>query len=122
MKQVLIVEDDRWLADSYQRLLEKAGFRVTGVQTAEEAIRQVETVAPDAILADVLLEGNTVISLLHELQSYDDTKLVPVVICTSLTHDKLETDRLHSYGVRAVLDKAILTPEQLVATLREVCL
>lgn len=121
MKQVLIVEDDRWLADSYRRLLEKAGFSVTSVTGSEEAIRRIETAAPDVILADVLLEGNTVVSLLHELQSYDDTRRIPVVICTSLTHDGLEANRLHGYGVRAVLDKATLTPEQLALTLREAC-
>ena len=121
MRYVLMVEDDRWLADSYQRVLEKAGFKVVSVGGAEGAIRQVETASPDVILADMLLEGNTVMGLLHELQSYDDTTQIPVIICTSLSHESLAVDRLHSYGVRAVLDKAVLTPEQLVATVKEAC-
>ena len=119
MKRVLMVEDDTWLADSYQRILERAGFAVVCTSMAEEAIRLIEPEAPDVILADVLLEGNTVIGLLHELQSYEDTAPIPVVLCTTLSGDGLNGDRLHMYGVRAVLDKSTLTPEQLVRTLQE---
>lgn len=119
MTRVLLVEDDAWLADSYRHILDGAGFETQCARDGHEAIRLVETFTPDCIVADVLLEGQTVIGLLHELQSYDDTAQTPVVICTALSHPGIQLEQLHQYGVRAVLDKATLTPEQLLQTVRE---
>lgn len=120
MTRVLLVEDDHWLAESYRRVLEKAGFVVLVTTGGHEAMALLEDKPVDVLLVDVMLEGHTVFGLLHELQSYDDTRRIPVVICSALNDELLEVDRLHSYGVVAVLDKTTLTPEQLVLTLREI--
>ena len=120
MKQVLLVEDDHWLAESYQSILEKAGFAVLVVTNGYEAMAVVDEKPVDILLVDFMLEGHTAVGLLHELQTYDDTRRIPVVICSALNDRLLEVDRLHSYGVVAVLNKATLTPEQLVLTLREI--
>ena len=120
MKQVLLVEDDHWLAESYQSILEKAGFAVLVVANGYEAMAVVDEKPVDILLVDFMLEGHTAVGLLHELQTYDDTRRIPVVICSALNDRLLEVDRLHSYGVVAVLNKATLTPEQLVLTLREI--
>ena len=119
MKRLLLIEDDHWLADSYKKVLAGAYFSVDHARSGDEAMRAIETSQPDVIVADVLLEGHTVLSLLHELQSYDDTAAVPVILCTSLSHPSIELKRLHSYGVHAVLDKATMTPEQLIQTVKE---
>ncbi len=120
MKHVLLVEDDAWLAESYQRTLEAANFRVSVAYSADEAMRHIETDPPQVIVVDIVLEGHTAIGLLHELQSYNDTEKIPVIVCSSLAHPALHADKLHSYGVRSVVDKATLTPEQFVLTVREV--
>lgn len=120
MKRIVLVEDDRWLAESYSRILTQAGYGVGVARDGNEAIRLIETERPSMLLADVMLEGHTVIGLLHELQSYGDTERLPVVICSALTGSHMSVERLHQYGVRAVLDKATLTPEQLIATVQEV--
>ena len=120
MKHVLIVEDDSWLADSYCRTLEQAGFLVTKVQYAEAAIGILDTSPPDVILADMLLDTNTVLPLLHELQTYSDSQTIPVIVCTSLDSPGIDVNSLHSYGVVTVLNKATLLPEQLVLSVREV--
>ncbi len=120
MKHIILIEDDAWLAESYSRMLQKAGYQIVVAREGNEAIRLIETEKPDLLLADMMLEGQTVISLLHELQSYSDTAQFPVVICSALTGSHMSVERLHQYGVRAVLDKATLTPEQLIATVQEV--
>ncbi|HMR73253.1 MAG TPA: response regulator [Candidatus Saccharibacteria bacterium] len=117
---VLLVEDDAWLAESYSRVLRKANYSVAVARDGDEAIRQVETKNPDVLLVDVMLEGQTILGLLHELQSYDDTAKLPVVVCSALTGFDMSVERLHYYGVRAILNKATVTPEQLVLTIQEV--
>lgn len=119
MKHVLLVEDDHWLADSYKRSLEREGFEVSSVSDASSAMRMVEDAAPDCIVADVMLEGHTIFTLLHELQSYDDTRRIPVVLCSALDYDVLTRNRLHEYGVVKVLDKASLTPDSLDLAVKE---
>ncbi len=121
MSTVLLVEDDHWLAESYQHVLERAGFTVQIAHGITEALRNVDSSVPDVLVVDMLLDDTTAMSLLHELQSYDDTRTIPVVLCTALTHPSITADTLHGYGVRAVLDKATLTPEQFVTVLQEVC-
>ncbi len=117
---VLLVEDDHWLAESYQNILQKKDFAVLVAHSADEAMRMVENSKPEVLVVDIMLDGHTVMPLLHELQSYDDTKRIPVVVCSALSSSALEAGKLHSYGVVAVLDKATLTPEKFVLTLREV--
>lgn len=119
MKTVLLIEDDHWLADSYSRTLTRAGFSVACVDAAETAMHSVEERAPDCIVADVMLEGHTVFSLLHELQSYDDTRQIPIVICSNLSHDVLSEEKLHQYGVVKVLDKGTVTPESLERAVKD---
>lgn len=118
--KLLLVEDDAWLAESYGRIFKKSGYAVVMARDGHEAIRLVEIEKPDLLLVDVMLEGQTVIGLLHELQSYADTEQLPVIVCSALTDPYVSVERLHHYGIRAVLDKAVVTPDQLVATIQEV--
>ncbi len=119
MKQVLLVEDDRWLGESYERVLGRSGFRVVRVPSGDKAMRAVEVSMPDCIVADVVLVDETIFTLLHELQSYDDTRIIPVILCTNLSKGLFDETRLHHYGVMMILEKSSLTPEQLIESVRE---
>ena len=119
MNRILIVEDDPWLAESYARSLEAASYQTKTVAHALAAIHEIDDFKPDVILLDILLAGSTGFALLHELQSYADTGGIPVVVVTSLAGD-LKKDELAAYGVKRVLDKATMKPEDVVAAVRSV--
>lgn len=120
MKNVLLIEDDMWLADSYRDVIASKGFECEVVATAEEAMDVIDTRIPDVIVADIMLADHTVIALLHELQSYDDTQKIPVIICSSLAKSAVHLqEQLHEYGVVEILDKATVTPEGLATTVEE---
>lgn len=119
MKSLLLIEDDRWLRQSYQRSLEHGGFKIDAVHDAETAMQAIEQAMPDVIVADVMLQGHTVFALLHELQSYDDTQRIPVVLCSNLEQDRLDTAKLSHYGVVRVLDKAVVKPEDMIIAVEE---
>ncbi|HEU4830667.1 MAG TPA: response regulator [Candidatus Saccharimonadales bacterium] len=118
-KRVLIVEDDSWLAQQHQRVLRAAGFEATISPNALSAISAVDEHHPDVIVLDVLLTGSTAFALLHELQSYGDTGDIPIILCTSLASD-LEQENLSAYGVKKVLDKTTMVPDDVVAAVRSV--
>jgi len=119
MKNILLVEDDHWLAASYGRILKGEGYEVSLVSDGASAMHYIEEHVPDCIVADVMLEGHTIFALLQELQSYDDTRHIPVILCSSLDHDVLSEARLHEYGVVRVLNKATLTPDSLDLAIKE---
>ena len=115
MKQpILLIEDDQRLADSYLALLRSRGHEVTQLSTAYEAMEWIDANAPVLIVADILLGDHNTFTLFHELQSYPDTEGIPVIVCTTLGKDRLKQADLKSYGIVEVLDKATLTPDQLV--------
>lgn len=114
MNYVLLIEDDQWLADSYQVMLRAQGINVRQVSTGHEAMQLIEKETPAVVVADVLLGDHTSITLFHELQSYEDTRVIPIILCTTLAQTKFSDAQLKSYGIVAVLDKATLTPEQLL--------
>lgn len=111
---ILLIEDDQWLADSYQTVLHSRGHDVTQLSTAYEAMAWIDKNQPALIVADVLLGDHNTFTLFHELQSYPDTAGIPVIVCTTLGKQRLADADLKSYGIVEVFDKATMTPDQLV--------
>jgi PAS domain S-box-containing protein len=57
-KQILIVEDERIVADDLKASLERLGYKVSGlVSGGEEAIKKVGEFLPDLVLMDIVLKG-----------------------------------------------------------------
>lgn len=80
--RVLIVEDEAIISLDMKRLLSSSGFGVAAVAaTAEQAIRAIETSAPDLVLMDIHLKGNKdgIETALH----IRDTFHLPVVFVTA---------------------------------------
>lgn len=117
--RVLLVEDDPWLAELEADVLTTAGFAVTHAPHAPSAIAKIDEKQPDIIILDVLLTGSTAFALLHELQSYGDTKLIPVILCTNMA-DSLDSASLKAYGVERIVDKSTMQPDDLPAAVRSV--
>ncbi|MFZ2275532.1 MAG: response regulator [Candidatus Nanogingivalis sp.] len=115
MKRILIVEDNRILAENFARIL-RSDFEISHADSAGSAISQIDNSFPDVILLDILLSGHSAFALLNELQSYVDTAKIPVVICSDLT-ENLDENSLKKYQVKSILDKSKISPKEL----REIC-
>lgn len=119
MTKILLVEDDMWLAEMEQRVLENAHYTVTITPHALAAIDAIDREAPDVIILDVLLAGSTAFALLNELQSHDDTHHIPIILCTNLA-EQFDGKRLKEYGVQRVVDKSTMHPSDLVVAVKAV--
>jgi len=117
IKSVLIIEDDDWLAEQYSRILSKQKYIIKISSNALDAIIAIDDFHPDAIIVDLLLTGSTALTLLHELQSYEDIGMIPVIMCTNLANE-ISIDNLKPYGVRRIIDKATMMPDDLLIALR----
>ena len=119
MTKVLLVEDDAWLAELEASVLVGAGYEVQIAPHAPAAIDLVDSFKPDIIVLDVLLAGSTAFALLNELQSYSDTGIVPVVLCTNIA-DQFDAKKLKEYGIYKVVDKTTMHPNDLVAAVKSI--
>jgi two-component system phosphate regulon response regulator PhoB len=119
MTRVVIVEADEWLAQHYMRTLNRAGYEVYHAPHAIAAIDLIDTTIPDVIILDILLPGTTALALLHELKSHDDLRSIPIILATSLS-DHIAMDDVASYGVKRILDKASMHPDDIVTAVRAV--
>jgi len=117
--KVLIVEDDVWQAEQYKRVLKKNDYDTDISPHALDAIDKIDQYKPDVIIMDVLLTGSTAFALINELQSYSDISKIPIIICSSIG-ESLDIENLKKYGVRRILDKAVMHPDDLVAAIRSV--
>ena len=59
-KQILVVEDERIVADDIKMSLQRLGYDVSGMTSSgEEAVKKAEETHPDLVLMDIVLEGET---------------------------------------------------------------
>ncbi len=117
--KVLLLEDDRWQADLYESQLKHEGYRVLVVDSPHEAVLAIDDYSPDVVVADVLLKGNTVFPLIHEMASHEDVWSVPIILITTEASLLGQAD-LSQYGVVSVLDKATMGVDDIVASIRRV--
>jgi len=78
--RVLIVEDEDNARKGYEQLLQRWGYDVLGVATAEEVLAKFASYQPDTLIADVELPGMNGLDLLRQLgpEIHD----VPAIIIT----------------------------------------
>jgi CheY-like chemotaxis protein len=119
--KVLLVEDDPWLAELEVKVLANAGYDVSFSPHAPSAIVAIDEIKPDVVILDVLLTGSTAFALLHELQSYGDTGELPIILCTNMA-ESLKLEDVQRYGVKRIVDKTTMHPDDLVAAVRSVVL
>lgn len=119
MKHVLIIEDDRWLAEQWAESCRSGGFETTIVKDGFTAIDAVDANKPDVIVLDLFLPGPNGIAFLHELRSHVDLANIPVVVTANSDND-IDEVHFRPYGVNRVMDKQDMTPAELVGSLRKI--
>jgi len=94
-ERILVVEDERIVADDIQMSLVRLGYEVCGFAfSAEEAVQKTRELSPDLVLMDVVLEGEMDgIEAASEIRSRFD---VPIVYLTA-------------YGEKSILERAKIT-------------
>ena len=116
---VIIVEDDIWLSEQFERTLMTAGFSVRRAFEGHTAMDLIDELKPKVILLDMLLTESTAVALMHELQSYKDTADIPIIVCTNLASIISIAD-MSAYGVRRILDKTMMHPDDVTTAVRSV--
>jgi DNA-binding NtrC family response regulator len=115
--RILIVEDEENARKGYEQLLQRWGYEVVGVASAEEALARFSNFQPDTLIADVELPGMNGLDLLKQLG--DELNNVPAIIITGKGSDERAVASIEAGAfwyiekplkgpvLRALLDRAL---------------
>lgn len=113
--KVLIVEDERKLAELLRDYLKQSGFETFCLENGSEAVPWVREHSPDLILLDLMLPGRDGLEICKEVRSFSS---VPVIMVTARIE---EIDRL--LGLELGADDYIckpFSPREVVARVKAV--
>lgn len=114
-KKILIVEDDKFIAEMYARLLVKEGYSVDFAVNGVEGIKMAKDGDYDLVLLDIMMPEVTGIDVLKELRG-DDGLGIPntkIVILTNLGQNQASQDALKAKA-DGYLIKADVVPSKLL--------
>ena len=112
-KRLLLVEDDRAIAELVKFHFTRAGYTVTSTPNGEEALILVDEIRPDLLILDWMIEGISGIELCRMLRRKPATANLPILMLTARGE---EEDRLR--GLDTGADDFItkpFSPKELVA-------
>ena len=112
-KRLLLVEDDRPLAELITFHFEREGYVVTRTGDGEEALILAEEIRPDILILDWMIEGISGIEVCRRLRRRPSTANLPILMLTARGE---EDDRVR--GLETGADDYItkpFSPKELVA-------
>ena len=87
-KYILIVEDDEFISDVYQRKLLLEGFEVALAKDGEEALRTIRERRPDLVLLDIMIPLKDGFQVLSDLRADAGLSDIRVVVMSNLSQGK----------------------------------
>ena len=81
-RTILIVDDDRSVADTFARILKLEGFEVATAMSAEAGMEIADSVVPDAIILDMRMPITNGLQFLRLIRAKPHLVEVPVAIVT----------------------------------------
>lgn len=113
MKKILIIEDDRAIAEIERDFLEIEGFEVQICMDGVNGLKEARTNSYDLLLLDLMLPGMGGIDICRALRHETD---IPIIMVTAKTE---ETDKIRGLGLGAddYISKPF-SPTELVARVK----
>ncbi len=116
-KRILIVEDDQFLREFYQELLQDEGYIIDTAAEGESASVKIHQGGYDLIMLDIMLPKKDGLQILKEhSQNPPQKSNGPIVVLTNLGQDAI-IKSCFQLGAAGYLVKSALNPDQVLAEL-----
>jgi len=112
-KKILIIEDDKFLAQLLAKKLNQEKFQSLITPTGEEGLKKTEEENFDLIILDLLLPEMDGFEVLKKIKENEKTKKIPILILSNLGQ-KEEIKRGLELGATDFLVKANFTPNEII--------
>ena len=116
--KILIVEDEKILAEMYYDVFIQAGFKVFSAVESKQGLEMAKKEKPDLIVLDILLPRENGISFLEQQKKDPEISSIPVVVFTNYNGPDTEK-KAKKLGVKGYLIKANFTPQQFVSKIKD---
>ena len=87
-ERILVVEDERSIADLVAEALKRQGYRVETAGDGDQALEAAETTLPDLIILDLMLPKLDGWEVCRRLREEETTKRIPVIMLTARRDEK----------------------------------
>lgn len=118
-KKVVIVEDDKMLAEIYQTLLSSNGFNALVANDGRTGADLIKEEQPDLVLLDLMLPELSGDMVLYEIRSDERTRATKVIMLTNISETEAP-EGLDKLGFSRYIVKANLISNQLPDICNEV--
>jgi DNA-binding response OmpR family regulator len=118
-KKVVIVEDDKMLAEIYQTLLASNGFNALVANDGRTGADLIKEEQPDLVLLDLMLPELSGDMVLYEIRSDERTRATKVIMLTNISETEAP-EGLDKLGFSRYIVKANLISNQLPDICNEV--
>lgn len=119
MKKILIIEDEKILAEMYKEKLEMSGFKVLLAENCEKGLELVKKEKPDLILLDILLPGEeNGISFLKKLKENSEASQISIIAFSNYDDPKIKKEAI-LFGAKEYLIKTDYTPKEIVEKVKK---
>ena len=116
MTRVLVVEDDRDIAELVERYLQKAGFSIELLTSGRDALKAIADRTPDLLILDLMLPHVDGLEICRSVRSEPRTAAIPIIMLTARAE---ESERI--VGLEIGADDYVakpFSPNELVARVR----
>lgn len=117
-KSILLVEDDFFVRDIYQRKLRETGFEVHTAGDGLEGMERLKEKTPDLVLLDIFMPYMDGRDMLREMKSNPEWKDVPVILLTNFSANEGVHDGF-DLGADEYLIKSHFTPSEVTKKIND---
>lgn len=113
---ILVVDDERIIADTTAEILNKSGFRAVVAYDGKSALRLATEIRPNILLTDVMMPGMNGIDLAIAVRDEQPETTILLFSAQAVTRDLLEDPRSEGYEFELLLKP--IHPEELIQRLK----
>ncbi len=105
-KTILTIDDDPQVIGLYERFLQPQGYQIIPLTDSSHATERVKQLKPFAVTLDIMMPGIDGWQVLKDLKSDNDTRDIPVIVCSILEDQQKALDLgAFDYLVKPILEE-----------------
>lgn len=118
-KKILLMEDDFFVRDIYQKKLRECGFVVETAGDGVEGMERLKRSTPDLILLDIFMPYMDGRDVMREIKGDPERKNIPVILLTNFSAHEGVRDGF-DLGAEEYLIKSHFTPSEVLGKVESI--